>query len=280
MEWPKYRSAGHVDNQIGHVHNNLRCVIPKGHGFNVTQYDATHPNVFIVKDAVSRELAERVRKFVQEIPFDSMKPVMNDIDNLPKEDVYKAFLDPNRIVDAYHNRKDDPKGWNWERYAVDFWRAAPLSAEAFCGSPLIELIDVLEERWRATDMTKLWGSSLTPSKTEASPFPVGHFTKLTWVVQKMEPGYTMGFHNDEFDYRLIAFIYYLTPDDWDYRRDGGQLVVCRNDNRNDYLSINPEFNTMVWWDMHVQKSPLHSVSAVTCTDKARIALVGFLGIIN
>jgi hypothetical protein len=284
MEWPNHRAAGDVDNQLGHIHNNLRSLIPKGIGFDITLYQDGYPNAYIVKDVVPRELAERARRFLTEIPFDSTCPELNDTDNPPKRVVYKEAMQLDKIFKAYETKRYAPGEWTWEKYHSEFWRAAPLTSEAYWGSPVIELIDCLEERWRATDTSKLWGLmpvTLTgptgPVELEINPFGFRHMRKMTWVIQQVAKGYGMGWHNDDFTGRKAAFIYYLTSDDWNYKEDGGALGVCRNNDKEDYVYINPEFNTMVWWDMLKQKSPLHGVGPVKSDGKTRFALVGFWG---
>lgn len=267
MKGISYRIAGDVDNQLGQLHTVLRSLIPKGIGLPLVQYDKEHSNVYMVKDVIPRDLAERTRSFFNDIPFDNTLEQLNNDTNPPRQAIFTT-LTQESIKDAYSNRRYDPNDWAWEKYHRDFWRAVPLSGESYCGSPIVELMDVLEERWHATDMDKLWGS-----ECEILPKDL---RKLTWVVQRVEQGHGMGFHNDDFGDRKLAFIYYLTPDDWDYTEDGGELRVCYYD-KADHLAIDPEFNTMIVWDMYRMRSPLHGVNTVKCSNKARIALVGFLG---
>jgi Rps23 Pro-64 3,4-dihydroxylase Tpa1-like proline 4-hydroxylase len=68
--------------------------------------------------------------------------------------------------------------------------------------------------------------------------------------------------------RKIAFLYYLTPNNWDYEKDGGGLVVQRKDSE-ELFTIQPAFNRLVMWTM-----VNHAVEKVR-RGKGRVALVGF-----
>lgn len=72
-------------------------------------------------------------------------------------------------------------------------------------------------------------------------------------------------HSDVGYKRHTAFIYYLTPDNYDVNAYGGVLEA-------DGVEIVPEFNSLVWWNM---PGPLHRVTRVLSPDANRIALVGF-----
>lgn len=259
--YQNYQISGIVDNQIGQLHNKLRNVITLKSGFELKPYDSIHQNVFTVENAIPLELSRRARDFLNNIPFDNTIKKLDDETNPPKDTIHKLFNDANKIRESYNNKKSNPLEWTWERYHDDFWRALPLSGEAFCGSPLIELIDVLEEKWYATKMPN---------------FNINKYRKATWVIQRIEKGHGIGLHNDENQWRRLAFVYYLTSDYWDYQQDGGELCVCYNNDPENYVKINPAFNTMIAWDMVNQKSPLHFVEKVKAeNNKARIALVGF-----
>jgi Rps23 Pro-64 3,4-dihydroxylase Tpa1-like proline 4-hydroxylase len=97
-----------------------------------------------------------------------------------------------------------------------------------------------------------------------------------FVVQLLKAEQEISEHKDKITsknyctHRKIAFIYYLTPDEWWYRIDGGELC-CRNDNDN-FTSFEPTFNSMVVFDMTDNDGPLHWVRSAS---KDRIALVGF-----
>ena len=259
---PKYRISGDVDNQLGHLHNKLRNHIPSKPGFQLNPHNDKHPNMFVESDVVPKKLAKRVRKFINQIPFDDNRiPQLDDITNPSRDSVYNELDDKNRTMEAYKNKIYDPNQWIYERYHVNFFRALPLTLEAFLGSPLIELFDVLEEKWHNT-----FTNNVVRTK--------GH-RKITWVIQRIEKGHGIGWHNDDNGQRSLAFAYYLTPSDWDYKNDGGELCVSYDENQDKYESINPSFNTMVVWDMYNQRGPLHSVKEVKSYKKSRIALVGF-----
>ncbi len=99
--------------------------------------------------------------------------------------------------------------------------------------------------------------------------------KATWVLQRVIQNHGISVHSDDFHGRKLAFVYYLTPDDWDNNIDGGALCVDSGIN-NKYEKINAQFNTLVAWNMNNQKSPLHYVETVRAlNNRPRIALVGF-----
>lgn len=143
-----------------------------------------------------------------------------------------------RIKAAYINSNINPvsvKEWEWEHYHWDFWRAIPITPEAFAGSPVLTLISVLEKQWYNTDMTDIWSNKHT----------LKGLHKATWVIQRITKGKCINWHVDTFGDRKISFIYYLTPDDWS-EEDGGYLRVKGDE---DIIMIKPHFNSLVFWDM-------------------------------
>jgi Rps23 Pro-64 3,4-dihydroxylase Tpa1-like proline 4-hydroxylase len=99
--------------------------------------------------------------------------------------------------------------------------------------------------------------------------------KATWVLQRTEKGYYLPAHNDDCSERKIAFVYYLTPSDWDWRNDGGELEIGNKDGGTSFR-FNPTFNNLITWDMVKEQSPLHWINTVKAeNDRPRIALVGF-----
>lgn len=257
------RSRGDVDNQLGHLHSRIRWIIPdtktNTSGLDFKQYGVYCPNVLILNDVVDRDLAQRVREFAQSIKFDNTLPTLNDNDNQPKDSVFKNANNIEAINKAFSDANNSTENWMWEKYAETIWRATPLTLSSFIGSPIFELIDTLEKKWKKTnmvnvDMTKVW--------------------KATWVLQRVEKGHFIGIHNDEAPRRKISFVYYLTPDDWHYRIDGGELHVKGNDD--EFYDVHPTFNSMVAWNMNEHKSPEHYVEEVYAeNDRPRISLVGF-----
>jgi hypothetical protein len=258
--WQQYQIRGDVDNQLGHLHGLLRRTVPKQEGFDLQPYNDKHPNAFIVKNVVPKNLAKEVRRFLNAIPFDNTLQKLDDTTNPSKEVVVRDMNDAEKTQRAYSNKVNDHNKWTWERYHNDFWRALPLTPEAFCGSPIVRLIDLLEEKWYATKINNL---------------DIKKYKKATWVIQRIEEGHGIDLHSDDNKWRRLAFVYYLTPGDWDYKQDGGELCVCYDDNKNNHMVINPQFNTMVVWEMVNQKGPQHFVSPVKTKTKSRIALVGF-----
>lgn len=257
-DYPEYKVNGQVDNQLGALHSRFRYYNPYRKGFELKLIDSDYQTAFIIEDVVPRNLAEEVRKFINEIPFDNTIKILADVINPPKDLVYKSLDDTNKIKRAYDNKKYAPNEWTWEKYDNDFWRTLPLSTEAFIGSPIIELFDMLETRWY---------------QTKIDNFDIAKYRKATWVIQRIEEDHGISVHSDDNPWRKLAFVYYLTPDDWDYEIDGGELCVMGDNN--EHISINPTFNTMVTWEMANHKSPLHFVEKVKAKNKSRIALVGF-----
>ena len=162
-------------------------------------------------------------------------------------------------ITAYNNKINDPKQWRWEKYHDDFWRALPLTAEAFYGSPIIKLFDILEEKWYATKINN---------------FDIKKYRKACWVIQRIEKGHGIDLHYDDNPLRKLAFVYYLTSDNWNDEKDGGELCVYDKE-ENFYIPINPQFNTMIAWEMINYHGPLHTVNTVKSDSGSRISLVGF-----
>ena len=265
-----HRCNGSVDNQLGLIHNNLKLVSGP---IKFVPYDSNkYKNVFIATDVINYELADNVRSFLQKIPFDKNTiPRLNDTDVQPKTTVVTESRDPIKITEAVDDPVNDPNCWTWEYYITNgAYRAVPLSLKSFVGSPIKKLIDQLESKWLATNF-----------------FGMAIQRKVTWVLQMMIDGFCMGPHTDEFSSRKIAFIYYLTEDNWP--KNNGELVVYGEpeiyldpisrsysiDNWRwwNHIRIDPTFNTMVAWKLGDGTSPIHHVNRVT--DKKRFALVGF-----
>jgi hypothetical protein len=191
---------------------------------------------------------------------------MNDTDHQPRSEVYTQAADRELIQHALETPSCDPTKWAWEKYSSQIWRAIPLTLEDLCGSPIYELILELEVKWRRY----LTHQSLLPT---------------TWVLQRVPSGCEIGKHNDEFTERRVAFVYYLTPDDWDLETDAGALCVQNKKIETDesiQIRVSPKFNSLVSWflktpdDPSIVGSPVHWVETVRATDdRPRIALVGF-----
>ena len=200
-EFVPCRGRTDVDNQLGILHDALTNVM-KFYNVNITnthyvndahdtgiQYinHSKHNNVFVAHDVIPLSLAQQVRDFLSAIPFDNDKLVINDTDNQPQDKVF-TFVnckgDPEhglRIKAAYDNAKAEPvspKEWVWEHYHPDFWRAIPVTPEAFAGSPILTLISVLERQWYNINMTCIWGDKHTLKELH----------KATWVVQRITKG--------------------------------------------------------------------------------------------
>lgn len=246
--WPAYRSRGDVDNQLGHLYDRVNRI-------NKLKYKClfTNPNVFIAKNVFDKSFAINVRDFLNQIPIDLNTEPLNDIDNKPKDVLF--YSDSCSVVGNCN-----PKEWTWEHYAKNqIWRCLPLTLTSFVSSPIFKLIEALEQKFCLEFFA--------------------YAGKATWVLQRLCKGNFIGDHTDDSGTdvaypRKFAFVYYLTPDDWDYNVDGGELCVKIGDQ---YIPVNPIFNSMVVWDMAKQKSPLHKVNEVLAeNDRPRYALVGFL----
>ena len=153
------RCRGDVDNQLGVLHERLADVM-KFYNVNISNthyindvHDTSiqyvkhqgHNNVFIANDVVPLSLARRVRDFLNAIPFDESKLLINDTDNQPQNKVFSLINpegDPEHGLGtktAYINgtvNVTSAKEWEWERYHSNFWRAIPITPEAFAGSQL------------------------------------------------------------------------------------------------------------------------------------------------
>ena len=161
-----------------------------------------------------------------------------------------------------HNPDDvvaDPTHWIWERFSHDIWRAAPLTAEDFYNSPIYGLVETLQ--W-------LWWNWL-PDKSMYS---------TCWVLQRIPTGRTIGKHTDDNGERRLAFVYYLTDDDW-AEEDGG---ILHAEVKSKVYKFIPKFNSIVGWRIKIptdQSAPdaiPHWVNPVLApNDKPRLALVGF-----
>jgi len=273
-----HRKRGDVDNQLGNLYDLCKLKIPlyeklnnnineKPAGFVFHPFDNKNPNILVSNNVINRKLARKVRHFINSITFDNTQKEVNGTDNQQKDKVSKflfSFPDTIKTI-KFKNDDEDIKNenvkneWIWEKYSHEFWRLLPTSLQAFLESPIIELIKILEKKWYSTKIPN---------------FDITKYQKATWVIQRIEEGNGIGFHSDTFGTRKLAFVYYLTPTDWDYKIDGGELCVCKNNIYYHFISVNPVFNSMIVWNMEVE-SPSHFVNSVKSNKQARIALVGF-----
>jgi len=259
-KWDHCRSNIEVNNHLGYLHNkftnnwNPEQTIVEN--IEISSHQLL-PNIGIATNVMPGILAQKVREFAQNVPFDNTKKILNDVDNLPLNSAYHQ--NQNLILDCYEKRTDSPSEWIWEHYSLDIWRLAPLSLNAFIGSPIPSFITVLEKAIRSSNLNGI------------------NFDKLkkgTWVIQRIEHGASIGIHNDLCGSRKISFVYYLTPDSWQ-KKDGGGLFMLDMKGKK-FRRINPDFNSLVIWEVNDDPSGLHHVEQVFApNDKPRIALVGF-----
>jgi len=195
--------------------------------------------VKMLDGAVPLELAMKCRALAHSVSASSIKP-MDNIDNKPTRNIFNNY-------DRYIAPSDTPK-WMWREYYEGTSRLFPRDLATLRSSPLAELIFYIDERFRA-----MFGQTIEPE---------------LWAVQFMAKDSYNGWHFDEMGTRKIAFLYYLTPNNWDYEKDGGGLVVQRKDSE-ELFTIQPAFNRLVMWTM-----VNHAVEKVR-RGKGRVALVGF-----
>lgn len=270
-----FRVRGDVDNQLGHIHSIVKRYLDVKdiEPLNFESCDKDFSHIFISNDVIPKELAERARNFAQQIPFDANVKNLNDDDNKPRDTIFGSFDISSNLLSYLKEattklEESKPNQWVWEKYIPDIYRATPLSLSAFFNSPIFELIDVLEAKWKQHLFSH--GGPL--------------LKKTTWVLQRVPQGHGIAIHDDGADHRQISFVYYLTPDDWS-EEDGGQLYIQHELTNNtdnsitltkDGTYINPTFNSMVSWNMPENKSPLHAVTEVKADNsRPRISLVGF-----
>lgn len=293
----EYEISRFVNNNLHTIYNYVRIFVPSNNikdsnSLNLQQYNQNYPNVYIAYEIIPNEIAINARKFLQDIIFDPKTLELNDKDNKPKNNIIKSihksignifdenlnfidnklehindddyYNDINRdfIIESTKNGKSDPNDWIWEKYNSQIWRATPNELDSFCSSPIIKLMDILISKFKNT-------------------FLIGpNLKKSTWVIQRTKHNFSLEKHNDFYLGRKFAFIYYLTNDNWNYKKDGGELCVYNKtqdiSENEDYISINPTFNTLIVFKMENGQSPMHFIKEVKALDNnPRIALVGF-----
>ncbi len=244
---PYYRVASNVNNQLGTLYDWLRYYAPlklNNQGFDPVP---CMNNIYYYENVVPEKLAKKCRQFLNDISFIN-RPLLNDIINPPNYNVYCDLKDHYLATEAILNATDSPKDWIWERYHTEFYRASPLTKEAFAGSPIVELFDYLSTKF------------------------ITVLERSVWVIQLVPKGNEIGWHMDDNGHRKIAFIYYLTPDDITIQ-DGGELICLDCKTKQLLKTFVPTFNSLVLWDMAKEYGPLHKVNTVNIHN--RIALVGF-----
>lgn len=258
--WQKCQLTIEVNNHLGYLYSKFcedwdpcRMDVKEN---SITKHELL--NIFMIDNVLDIQFSIKLRLFLQEIPFDINKPIINDVDNLPLSNVYHT--NQNLILKSYYNNTEDVNEWLWEHYSYCFWRLAPKSLEAFLGSPIPRLITILERTIRSFD--------------QIDGIKTSNLKKGTWVIQRMAQNQQADIHNDMNGTRRLSFIYYLTPDQWD-ENDGGGLCML-NVKGKKFERINPTFNRLVIWKVNEQLCGLHHVETVKASnDKPRIALVGF-----
>lgn len=257
--WEQCQLTNQVNNHLGYLYNMYGHLIhftSTSTKLNITQHHKLN-TVFTAKNVLDQSFALELRAFLQAVPIDLNRKMINDATNLP---LSNAFFEKDPLT-CLENPTGDPNEWIWENYSYSFWRLAPKSLNAFYGSPIPKLIHMLDTLIRSLGSF----NGISFDTLECS----------TWVIQRMIQGQKSGLHTDgTWTKRQISFIYYITPE-W-FKRDGGGLHLLNIDEYK-FRRINPDFNTLVIWpakDDHYRD--LHYVETVHASnDKPRIALVGF-----
>ena len=275
-KFPKSMLSMVVDNQLRNLHLCIEPIYPELD--HISSSDSTssnaklpyfrfksykkYPKVLICRDAFDIKFAQECREFLQAIPFDINKPTLNDTDYPPSDTVYKNAYElyslcatTPSLVNLRPESTNDPNLWTWEHYSYCFYRCLPLTVESFVGSPITKLIAMIASKWKNTKLSNI----------DILKFYCG-------VIQRMTQGSFVTEHKDGHGFRKISFIYYLTPDDWNYQIDGGELCI----HNEKIFNINPTFNTLIAWDNTIDDL-LHSVGTIQADNsRPRLALVGFL----
>lgn len=258
MNFANYRKRGDVDNLLS---NFLWYGRGKITDLNIKDWTIMYKDMnvaghrcYYIDDAVDTELAKAAREFAMNIPFDNKTLPLNDTDNQAQDNLCKALSVDKVLTEGTTNSFD----WKWENYLnKSIWRGCPKTYDAYYCSPICRLMITVLESW-----TKL----LAILYTDTSNLYFG-----CWVLQRNGKGNSIDWHTDDCPGRRLAFLYYLTPDDWT-DSDGGYLLVQKENT----IRVHPTFNKLIFWTMdNTHTSPPHSVEKVLTDTKARIALVGF-----
>src|SRR3989338_7876080 len=209
MNWSVSQKRLDVDNQLMTLYtSSVQKIAIADRQYRTNQpmrIETQYGRVFYSEEVVDRPLAIAARDFVKQIPFDITKPMINDTDNPVRDHVHTL------LRNAYPTKIDfppaDPSNWTWENYSRSIWRAIPLTVKDFCGSPIYALIETIVWNW-------------------VNWFTIWDKTPVCWVLQRVPHGKFIRPHNDEYvdANRCMAFVYYLTDDDWT-EDDGGLLHV-------------------------------------------------------
>lgn len=272
--------SGDTDNQLGYICNILELELcSKSTPIKFKPLNTDFSNVHYAHNVIANELAMSVRDFLDKIPLthenDEPQKIVTDL--IQDENyVYTYLSTMGKLKSINKCPEPNPKLWKWDNYKKGMQRASPTTLSDFIDSPIHKLITKLESKFNSTNY-----------------FPgidFSQYKKATWVLQKVGVGDMIGPHTDENSQRKFAFVYYLTPDNWNYKTEGGELVVSdQKSNKIDKISnciennkyipgksiqINPEFNSIIAWKLGNGKSPLHWVNTVK-SFRPRYSLVGF-----
>ena len=274
------RCATLVNNQLGQLFDLLRFT--EYYAPITYKHHDLISSVLISENVLDTKFAVMIRDFVQSIPCDNISSktapenaICTTIyDNLDKKNMECNLVLSGNITDS----------WHWESYGYGILRLYPETLDAFMMSSIYKLFHVLRH--------KFWVST--------GHLDIKKYQPTTWVIQYMPLGTFIGAHSDRHGKRKLSFIYYLTPDDWDYTTDGGELIIndspykeiqsinnditCGRTPIGNTISLNPDFNSMISWTIDqnadgdtqpLQASPIHYTGITK--RRGRIALVGFYG---
>lgn len=244
--------------------------------------------VWSIFDALPIEVATRARDFTQRIPFagTGQLPMLSDDSNPPHEGVCRMLVYLKEIGVRqlpYYNGTPDQwldaaATWRWEYYCANsgIYRAHPTSVADFLNCPIFTLMVELNKRISA--MLPTWLVETPSNDTVPTGTPKRRFQML-YVLQRIGHRRGIPSHVDFHPDKVLAFMYYLTPDDWNADADGGFLSVAHSSDK-DAVNLHPTFNRLIVWTIdkdHSPTSPIHSVRPVLAgDDRPRLCLVGFL----
>jgi len=69
--WQRYQISEDLDNQLGRLHSSLKREFSSEVGFKLEISYLDYPNIFTVYNVIDKDFAKKVRKFINDIPFDN-----------------------------------------------------------------------------------------------------------------------------------------------------------------------------------------------------------------
>lgn len=226
-----------TDTHLSNLYRNVRIYYRNTFTSRINKPVAVIDNhINYHEDVLSKELSERLRKFINDIPLpENLQPL--SFSNFPTANVLKETCLQKNIKDAIENPIYDPKEWTYELYKNYTYRLKPKSLRSFVGSPIFEALSVFDTLHEGYEFH-------------------------TVVLNVAKDG--CGKHTNKFSTREYECVYHLTSNDW----SNGELVIYTENNVK--LQFLPKFNTMVEWNMKEQDYQ-HSMNKSN-SEKKRIEL--------